>query len=91
MFPFFVGNLRTLSSGKFCTTDHYALIPIIAILKNYYKSPFTKNNFHFCVESVADDNIYLDTLFIDDGSIYDPLFVRTESLVSYIHGIITDK
>ena len=47
--------------------------------------------FPFCGEYVADHTIQSYTLSMNDGSICDPLFVCTESLVSFVHGIRSDS
>ena len=44
-----------------------------------------------CDENVATYTIYSNTPFVDDGSTCTQLFVDTNSLVSYVYGMKTDK
>ena len=66
-------------------------MPMSALLKNHYKSPFLEINGYFCDKPVATDTIYSDTPAIDYGSKYTQLFVGAKSLVSDVHGMKTYK
>ena len=46
---------------------------------------------HHCDENVATYTIYSNTPFVDYGSTCTQLFVDTNSLVSYVYGMKTDK
>ena len=54
-------------------------------------SPFPANNIHQCNEPIATDTVHVDTHAIDAGFRCAQLFVRTESLVSDVYGLKTEK
>ena len=66
-------------------------MPICSILNNHYKSPFPAINMHLRLKNVSTYTIYSDTSYIADSSTCDQLFVGTNSLVSYLCVMKTDK
>ena len=61
------------------------------ILNNHNKSIFTTMNVNLHVKNVDTDTIRYYTPAVDDGSIFEQLFVGTNSIVSYVYHMKTDK
>ena len=80
-----------LIKRTFAVTTQYARTPASTVLKKHFKSPFPALNVHRRDEPVATDTVYSDTPAIDDGATSAQLFVGTESLLSDIYGMKTDK
>ena len=62
-----------------------------ALLKNHYKSHLTELNVYHHYKPVETGTKYYYTPDIDDGYIYNQLFICTKSLVSYLYGMKTEK
>jgi hypothetical protein len=61
-------------------------------LKKHYKSPFRAMNAHRHDEPVATDTLYSDTPAVaDSGATSAQLFVGTETLLTDVYGMKTDK
>jgi len=75
----------------FEVTTQYAHLPMSTLLKKHYKSPFPALNVHWCDEPIATDTIYSDTPAIDSGATIAQVFVGTESLVTDVYSMKTDK
>ena len=80
-----------LIKRTFAVTTQFARIPASTVLKKHYKSPFPALNVHRRDEPVATDTVYSDTPAIDGGATSAQLFVGTESLLSDVYGMKTDK
>jgi hypothetical protein len=62
------------------------------ILKKHYKSPFPAlSNVQRCDESVAMDTVYSDTPAIEGGETCAQIVVGTETLVTDVYGMKTEK
>jgi hypothetical protein len=66
-------------------------MPMSTYLKCQFKSPYPTLNVHHHNEPIAMDTVYSDTLAIDSGDMYAQLFIGTESLVTDVEGMKTDK
>jgi hypothetical protein len=75
----------------FESTTQYARIPQGTILKKHYKSPFPALNVQRRDEPVATDTVYSDTPAIDGGETCAQIFVGTETLVTDVYGMKTEK
>ena len=75
----------------FSMTTQYARLPSGTHLKRSFKSANPAMNVHRRNESVACDFVYADTPAIDDGATAAVLFVGTDTLVTDIYGVKTDK
>jgi hypothetical protein len=75
----------------FARTTQYARMPMSTYLKRQFKSPYPALNVHRRHEPVATDTVYSDTPAIDGGERYAQLFIGTESLVTDVEGMKTDK
>jgi len=75
----------------FAVTTQYAHLPMTTLLKKQYKSPFPALNVHRRDELVAMDTIYSDAPDIDSGATIAQVFVGTESLVTDVYAIKTDR
>jgi hypothetical protein len=75
----------------FAATTQYARIPFSTTLKKHYKSPFPAFNVHRRDEPVATDTVYSDTPAVDSGATSAQLFVGTETLLTDVYGMKTDK
>jgi hypothetical protein len=72
-------------------TTQYARLPSGTLLKRSFKSPNPALNVTRRNESVACDIVYADVPAINDGSIAAVLFVGTDTQVTDVYGIKTDK
>ena len=72
-------------------TTQYARMPMSTYLKWRFKSPYPALNVHHRNEPVATDTVYSDTPAINGGETYAQIFVGTESLVTDVEGMKTDK
>ena len=59
--------------------------------RKHFKSRFPALNVHCRREPVATDTVYSDTPAIDNGATSAQIFVGTESLVTNVYGMRTDK
>jgi hypothetical protein len=75
----------------FMHTTQYARLPTGTVLKRTFKSPHPALNVTRRNEPVACDIVYADTPAIDDGSIAAVIFVGTDTQVTDVYGIKTDK
>jgi len=75
----------------FAVTTQYARLPMSMLLKKRYKSPFPALNVHRRDEPVATDTIYSDMPAIDLGTTIAQVFVGTESLITDVYAIKTDR
>jgi hypothetical protein len=57
----------------------------------WFKSPYPALNVHHLNKRIATDTVYSDTPAINSGHTYAQLFIGTESLVSDVEGMKTDK
>jgi len=76
---------------SFKATTQYACLPMSTLLKKCYKSPFPALNVHQCNEPIATDTIYSDNPAINSGATIAQVFVGTESLVTDVYSMKTDK
>jgi hypothetical protein len=72
-------------------TTQYERLPTGTTLKPPLKSPNPTLNVTRRNETVACDIVYSDVPAIDDGSIAAVIFVGTETQVTDIHGIKSDR
>ena len=77
--------------STFSATTQYARLPSGTLLKRSFKSSNPALNVHRRNENVACDFVYADTPAVDDGATSCVLFVGTESLVTDVYGVKTDK
>jgi hypothetical protein len=86
------GWLPTKTIKKiFEQTTQYARMPNATILKKHYKSPFPALNVKRRDEPVATDTIFSHTPAIDGGETCAQFFVGTETLVTDIYGMKSEK
>jgi hypothetical protein len=72
-------------------TTQYARLPSGTLLKRSFKSPNPALNVTRRSESVACDIVYADVSAINDGSIAAVIFVGSDTQVTDVYGIKTDK
>ena len=89
--PFFGWLPVDIVKRTFAATTQYARIPFSTTLKKHYKSPFPAFNVHRRDEPVATDTVYSDTPAVDSGATSAQLFVGTETLLTDVYGMKTDK
>ena len=75
----------------FSLTTQYGTIPKSEILQKRYKSPNPVLNIPRRDEPVATDTVYADEPAIDNGATSAQFFVGTESMVTDVYGMKTDK
>jgi hypothetical protein len=83
-------NTKTIKK-TFEQTTQYARMPNGTILKKHYKPPFLALNVQRRDEPVATDTVYLDTPAIDGGETCAQIFVGTETMVTDVYGMKTEK
>ena len=83
-------DAKTIKKTFECTTQ-YARMPNGTILKKHYRSPFPALNVKRRDEPVATDTVFSDTPAIDGGQKCAQIFVGTETLVTDVYGMKTDK
>jgi hypothetical protein len=83
-------NTNTIKR-TFEQTTQYARMSNGTILKKYYKSSFPALNVQHRDEPVATDTVYSDTPAIDGGETYAQIFVGTETMVTDVYGMKTEK
>jgi hypothetical protein len=83
-------NTKTIKK-TFEQTTQYARMPHGTILKKHYKSPFPALNVQRRDEPVATDTVFSDTPAIDGGETCAQIFVGTETLVTDVYGMKTEK
>jgi hypothetical protein len=90
--PYFGWLPINVVKETFARTTQYAHMPMITHLKKCFKFPYPALNVHRHNEpAVATATIYSDTPAINGGETHAQLFVGTESLVTDIEGMKTDK
>jgi hypothetical protein len=89
--PFFGWLPTDVIKRTFAVTTQYARMPMSTILKKRYKSPNPALNVHRRDEPVATDTVYSDTPAIGGGETSAQIFVGTETLVTDVEGMKTDK
>jgi hypothetical protein len=89
--PLFGWLSTEIIQKSFEKTMEYARIPTGTMLKRTFQSPFPALNVHHCNESVACDIVYADVPAIDDGSEAAVIFCGTDTQVTDIYGIKSDK
>jgi hypothetical protein len=89
---------KTVKKTFETTTPQYARMPNSTILKKQYKSPFPESPFPALNvkcraddEPVATDTVFSDTPAIDSGERCAQIFVGTETLVTDVYGITSNK
>jgi hypothetical protein len=75
----------------FETTTQYARMPHGAILNKHYESPFLALNVNRRDEPVATDTVFSYTPAIDGGETCAQIFVGTETLVTDVYGMKSEK
>ena len=60
-------------------------------LQKRFKSPYPACNVQWRQEPLATDTVYSDTPAIDDGCRVAQIFVGTESMVTDVYGMKTEK
>jgi hypothetical protein len=83
-------NTKTIKKTLKQTTQ-YARMPDGTILKKYYKSSFPALNVQRRDERVTRDTVYSNAPDIDGGETCAQIFVGTETLVTDIHDMKTEK
>jgi hypothetical protein len=76
---------------SFQYTTQYARLPTATNLKTSFKSPYPALNVTRIKEVFACDIVYYNVPDIDDGSIFAVIFFGTETQVTDIHGIKSDR
>jgi hypothetical protein len=89
--PFFGWLNPDIIKKTFEHTTQYARLPTGTTLKKAFKSPNPALNVLRRQEPVACDIVYADVPAVNDGSIAAVLFVGTETQVTDIYGIKSDK
>jgi hypothetical protein len=89
--PFFGWLSPDLIKKTFSHTTQYARLPTGTTLKRTFKSPHPALNVTRRNEPVACDIVYANVPAIDDGSIAAVIFVGTDTQVTDVYGIKTDK
>jgi hypothetical protein len=75
----------------FEVTTQYAHMPMRTVLKERYKSPNPAVKIHRRNEPVATDTDFSDTPAIDGGETMAQIFVGTETLVTDVEGMKSEK
>jgi hypothetical protein len=84
-------NTKTIKKTLEQTTQ-YARMPNGIILKKHYKSPYPAPNVQRCNERLAMDTVYsFNTPTIDGGETCAQIFAGTETLVTDVYGMRTEK
>jgi hypothetical protein len=83
-------NTKTIKKTLEQTTQ-YARMPDGTILKKHYKSPFPALNVQCRDEPIVTDTVYSDTPAIDRGETCAQIFVGTETLVTDVYDLKTEK
>ena len=89
--PLFGWLSADIIKETFKMTTQYARLPTGTHLKRAFKSANPALNVHRRNESVACDYVYADTPAIDNGATSAVLFVGTDSMVTDLYGVKTDK
>lgn len=89
--PLFGWLSPDLIKKTFMHTTQYARLPTGTTLKRTFKSPHPALNVTRRNEPVACDIVYADVPAIDDGSLAAVLFVGTDTQVTDVYGIKSDK
>jgi hypothetical protein len=89
--PLFGWLSTDIIQKTFEKTTQYARLPTGTMLKRTFQSPNPALNVHRRNESVACDIVYADVPAVDDGSEAAVIFTGTETQVTDIYGIKTDK
>ena len=89
--PFFGWLSTDVVQKTFQNSTQYARLPSGTTLKRAFKSPNPALNVTRRNEPVACDIVYADVPAIDNGSTAAVLFVGTETQVTDVYGIKTDK
>jgi hypothetical protein len=89
--PFFGWISPDLIKKTFQNTTQYARLPAGTWLKKVYKSPNPALNVFRCQGDVACDIVYSDIPAIYDGSTAAVIFAGTNTQVTDVYGIKTDK
>ena len=89
--PFFGWLTPDIIKHTFMHTTQYARLPTGTTLKRAFKSPNPALNVTRRQEPVACDIVYAEVPAIDDGSTAAVIFVGTDTQVTDIYGIKTDK
>jgi hypothetical protein len=84
-------NTKTIKKKTFEQTTQYTRMPNGTILKKHYKSPFPALNVQRRDEPFATDTVYSNTPAIDGGETSAQVFVGTETLVTDVYGMKTEK
>jgi hypothetical protein len=89
--PFFGWLSPDIIKHTFMHTTQYARLPTGTTLKRAFKSPNPALNVTCRQEPVACDIVYAEVPAIDDGSTAAVIFAGTDTQVTDIYGIKTDK
>ena len=89
--PLFGWLSPDIIKSTFSSTTQYGRLPTGTLLKNSYKSANPALNVHRRNESVACDFVYADVPAVDDGATSAVLFVGTDTMVTDVYGVKTDK
>ena len=89
--PLFGWLSSDIVQKTFENTTQYARLPSGTLLKRSFKSPNPALNVTRRNEAVACDIVYSDVPAIDDGSVAAVLFTGTDTQVTDVYGIKTDK
>jgi hypothetical protein len=89
--PYFGWLPLNIIQKTFEVTTQYARMPMSTVLKKQYKSPNPAVNIHHRNEPVATDTVFSDTPAIDGGETMAQIFVGTETLVTDVEGMKSEK
>ena len=89
--PLFGWLSTDIIKNTFALTTQYGRLPTGTLLKNSYKSANPALNVHRRNETVACDYVYADVPAVDNGATSAVLFVGTDTLVTDVYGVKTDK
>jgi hypothetical protein len=84
-------NTKTTKKILEQTSTQYARMPNGTILKKHYKSTFPALNLQRCDERVTRDTVYSDASDIDGSETCAQIFVGTETLLTDVYGMKTEK
>ena len=89
--PLFGWLSADIIERTYSMTTQYARLPTGTHLKRSFKSANPALNVHRRNESVACDIVYADESAVDDGATAAVLFVGTDTMVTDVYGVKTDK
>jgi hypothetical protein len=89
--PNFAWVPKNIIKKAYEATTQYARIPMSTLLTRHYKSPFPALNIPRQHEPIATGTVYSDTPAIDSGATQAQFYVGTQTFVTDVYGMKTDK